>query len=86
MRCAIWNGCRSARDDTVAVEMGYWRRMGRGRGMVRRRREGMGLMETKVSAGLAGGMSNRGHGGRSERGREPREGGMGVETGRKAKR
>jgi hypothetical protein len=59
MRCAIWNGSRSAWDDTIAVEMWYWRRgRGRGRTMVRRRMEGMGLMETKVSIGLTGGVSN----------------------------
>jgi len=56
--------------------------------MVRGRMEGMGLMETKVSAGLTGSVPNRGHGGRGgrKRGEETREGGRGLETGRKAKR
>jgi hypothetical protein len=62
MRCAIWNGCRGTRDYTIAIEMGYWWRRGRGRTMVRGRMEGMGLMETKVSTGLTGSVSNRGHG------------------------
>jgi hypothetical protein len=64
--------------------MRYWRR-GR-RGMVGGRMEGMRLMETKVPAGLTGSVS-KGHGGEGG-GRigKTREGGRGVETGRKAKR
>ena len=64
MGSAIGNGSRSARHDTVTVEMRYWRR---GRGMVGGRMEGMGLMETKVPAGLTGSVSN-GHGGKGEGG------------------
>jgi hypothetical protein len=44
MGCTIGDGGRSARYDTVTIEMRNWRR-GR-RGMVRGRMEGMGLMET----------------------------------------
>jgi hypothetical protein len=80
MRCAIGNGGRSAGYDTVTIEMRYWR--GR-RGMVRGRMEGMGLMETKVPTGLTGSVP-MGHG--RGKGGKTREGGRGVETGRKAKR
>jgi hypothetical protein len=65
MGCTIGNGRRSAGHDTVAVQMRYWRGRGR-RGMVGGRMEGMGLMETKVPAGLTGSVS-KGHGGREER-------------------
>jgi hypothetical protein len=84
MGCTIGNRGRSAGHDTVTVEMWYWRR-GR-RGMVGGRMEGMGLMETKVPAGLTGSVS-KGHEGKEEGGGgKTREGGRGVETGRKAKR
>lgn len=63
MGCTIGNGRRSAGHDTVTVEMRYWR--GRGRGMVGGRMEGMGLMETKVPAGLTGSVS-KGHEGTGE--------------------
>jgi hypothetical protein len=65
MGCTIWNGRRSAGHDTVAVEMRYWRR-GR-RGMVGGRMEGMGLMETKVPAGLTRSVS-KGHEGKEKGG------------------
>ena len=65
MGCAIGNGGRSAGHDTVTIEMRYWR--GRRRGMVGGRMEGMGLMETKVPAGLTGSVS-KGHGGQEEGG------------------
>jgi hypothetical protein len=69
MGCTIGNGRGSARYDTVTIEMRYWRGGRRGR-MVRGRMEGMGLMETKVPAGLAGSVS-MGHG-RKEEGGEAR--------------
>jgi hypothetical protein len=64
MGCTVGNGRRSAGDDAVPVEMRYWRR-GRRRGMVGGRMEGMGLMETKVPAGLTGSVS-KGHEGTGE--------------------
>ena len=75
----MWRAVRNRRwsswDDTIAIEMGHWR-WGR---MMRERVKGVGLMETKVSTGLTGCVSNRRHG----RGRGgTREG----ETGREAKR
>ena len=60
MGCTIGNGRGSARYDTVTIEMRYWRG-GRWWWMVRGRMEGMGLMETKVPAGLTGSVS-KGHG------------------------
>lgn len=71
---AIGNRRWSSWDDTVTIEVGHWR----WGGMMGERMKGVGLMETKVSTGLTGGVSNRGHGGRGG----TREG----ETGRKAKR
>jgi hypothetical protein len=56
MGYAIGDGGRSARYDTVTVEMRDWRGRRR-RGMVRGRMEGMGLMETKVPTGLTGSVS-----------------------------
>lgn len=58
MGYTIWNGRRSSWHDTIAVEMGYRRRGWWGWSMVRGRMEGMGLMETKVSAGLTGSVPN----------------------------
>jgi hypothetical protein len=57
---AVGDRRRSSWDDTVAIEVRHWR-WGR---MMRERMKGVGLMETKVSAGLTGGVSNRRHGGK----------------------
>ena len=55
---AVGDRRRSGWDDTIAIEVGHWR-WGR--------MEGMGLMETKVPAGLTGSVS-KGHGGQEEGG------------------
>ena len=71
--CAVGNRRWSGRDDAIAIEVRHWR----WGGMMGERMKGVGLMETKVSTGLTGGVSNRGHG---------RGGTREGETGRKAKR
>ena len=56
---AVGDRRRSGWDDTIAIEVGHWR-WGR---MMRERMKGMGLMETEVSTGLTGCVSNRRLGG-----------------------